>query len=72
MYLALILLIPLMVCAETFFAGVGAWIIGWFFGDTILGIFAQLGISNVSMFDLGLFLGFISSLLHVSVSLKKE
>ena len=35
------------------------WFIGLFFGDTILGIFAQIGISGFSMWQIGAFLGFV-------------
>ena len=37
------------------------WIIGWFFGETILGIFAEIGIIGFSMWQIGAFLGFVGS-----------
>lgn len=35
------------------------WFVGLFFGDAILGIFAQIGISGFSMWQIGAFLGFV-------------
>lgn len=35
------------------------WVVGLFFADTILGIFAQIGIKGFAMWQLGLFLGFV-------------
>ena len=41
-------------------AGVG-WVVGWFFSDTILGIFAALGVKGFAMWQMGAFLGFVGS-----------
>ena len=37
------------------------WFIGLFFESTILGIFAQIGITGFSMWQIGAFLGFVGS-----------
>lgn len=42
-------------------SGIFGWIVGWFLGDTFLAIFAQLGITGVSMWQIGAFLGFVGS-----------
>lgn len=47
---------------------IAGWIVGLFFGDTILGILAQLGIHNITMFQFGAFMGFIGSFLKTKVS----
>ena len=52
----------------TFLGGIAGWIVGIFFGDTILGIAAQIGIKNVTMFQLGCFLGFFGAFLKTKVS----
>ena len=41
--------------------GISGWVVGLFFGDTFLGIFKQIGIENVTMFQIGAFLGFVAS-----------
>ena len=38
-----------------------AWIVGWFFTDTFLGIFAAIGITGFKMWQIGAVLGFFSS-----------
>ena len=60
------------VIMATVCGGISGWIVGWFFGDTILGILAQIGISNVSMFQVGAFLGFIASFFSKSLKIKNE
>lgn len=45
--------------------GVMGWIVGLFFGDTILGICASLGIADVSCWQLGVFLAFIGIFFRV-------
>lgn len=48
---------------------VGA-IVGLFFEQTILGIAAQLGVKDVSMWQLGAFLGFVGGFLRPAASWK--
>lgn len=52
----------------TLFGAVAGWIVGLFFGDTILGILAQLGVRNITMFQLGAFLGFVGGFLKTKVT----
>lgn len=46
------------------------WVVGLFFGDTILGTFAQLGLHNVTMWQVGAFLGFVGGFFRTSVTSK--
>lgn len=39
-------------------------IAGWFFGETILGILAAIGIEGFKMWQIGAFLGFVGSFLR--------
>lgn len=52
----------------TFLGGVAGWVVGLVFGDTILGIAGQLGMHNITMFQLGSFLGFIGGFLKTKVT----
>ena len=51
--------------------GFSGWVVGLFFGDTFLGIFKQIGIENVTMFQIGAFLGFIASFFNPIVENEK-
>ena len=53
-----ILLIRFLAIVISAFCG---WVIGWFIGDTVLGILGQIGISGFSMWQIGAFIGFIAS-----------
>lgn len=53
-----------LIILGTFFGGVTGWIVGWFFADTILRVFAQIGIHDVTMFQLGTFLGFLGGFIR--------
>ncbi|NEP52893.1 MAG: hypothetical protein F6K65_30465 [Moorea sp. SIO3C2] len=46
--------------------GLGGWITGIFFGDLILGTLAACGVKGISMWQLGLTLGFISGFVRSS------
>jgi|HubBroStandDraft_1064217.scaffolds.fasta_scaffold379046_2 hypothetical protein len=59
--------VVVFVSLATLFGGFTGWIVGIWFGDTILGIAAQLGVKNVTMFQLGAFLGFIGGFLRTKV-----
>ena len=54
----------------TLLGGIAGWIVGCFFGDTILGIVSQLGIKGITMFQLGCFLGFIGGFLKTTTEVK--
>lgn len=47
------------------------WIIGLFFGATILGILADLGISGYAMWQIGAFLGFVGSFFGSTTNFNK-
>lgn len=69
-----IVLVPLLLFVAclvgTIFGAIGGWVVGIFFSETILGILAQLGVSGVSMWQLGAFLGFVGSFFRTRVSKK--
>tara|TARA_R110000851_G_scaffold3701_2_gene15083 strand:- start:12 stop:251 length:240 start_codon:yes stop_codon:yes gene_type:complete len=50
----------LLVICGAFFGGVSGWIVGLFFTETILGTLSAVGISGVTMWQLGVTLGFVS------------
>ena len=52
----------------SFFGAVCGWFVGLVFGDTILGIAAQLGIRGITMWQLGCFLGFVGGFFRGSCS----
>lgn len=56
-----VLCLPLLAyLTHVFSCGVLAWFVGLFFGHDILGILSQLNIVGYSMFEIGIFLGFVS------------
>lgn len=61
----------LIILAGSFFGGLGAWIVGWVFGDTILSIFAVLGLHGFTMWQIGIFLGFFGSYFRTTISTSK-
>lgn len=61
----LIILLPIVVSFITLLSGYISYIVGLFFGNQILNVFSQLGLTNVSMFDIGLCMGFIFSLIYI-------
>lgn len=54
--IGLLLLLPLLGTLAGLIVG---WIVGLFFPQTMLGIFAALGIKGFSMWQIGAFLGFV-------------
>ncbi len=59
---ALFLGASLIFCTVLMNALMGAfvgWVVGLFFGKTILGILACIGISGFKMWQIGVFLGFV-------------
>ena len=53
---------------NVFIGAVSGWIVGLFFGNTILGILDQIGINGFSMWQIGAFLGFISGFFRKMIS----
>lgn len=52
----------------TLLGAVAGWAVGLFFGGTILGILSQLGITGISMWQFGAFMGFVGGFLKTKVS----
>ena len=52
----------------TLFGALAGWIVGLFFGETILGILAQLGVHGVTMWQFGAFMGFVGGYMKTKVS----
>ena len=52
----------------TLLGGIAGWIVGLVFSDTILGILAQIGIKNVTMFQFGALMGFVGGFLKTKVT----
>ena len=65
---AVFCLLPILTVLVGAFSG---WVVGWFFDETILGILSQIGISDVAMWQVGAFLGFVGGFLKTSVSTSK-
>lgn len=42
------------------FGAISGWLIGLFFGNTIIGVLDCVGISGFSMWEIGAFMGFIA------------
>lgn len=60
-----LMILPMLGTLVGSFAG---WAVGLFFEGTILGIAGQLGITDVAMWQLGAFLGFVGGFLKTKVS----
>ena len=60
--------IPLAFVLNVFIGAVSGWIVGLFFGNAILGILSQIGVSGFSMWQIGAFLGFISGFFRKMIS----
>ena len=58
MFIAIPLLLVLL---HVILSAIFSWVIGLFFGEAILGILAQIGISGYSMWQIGAFIGFVAS-----------
>ena len=63
---AILLILPF----ATLCGGIAGVIVGAFFGDTITGTFAQIGI-HASMWQIGATLGFVGGFLRTKVDAKK-
>ena len=65
-----LLVLPLLTFVLHVFAGgVMGWFIGLFFGNSILGILAEIGITGYSMFQIGIFMGFFSAFFNRMITL---
>ena len=49
------------VVISTLIGAISGWVVGLFFGQSILAIFATIGVSGFSMWQIGAFLGFVAS-----------
>ncbi len=64
----LLMLLPLLGTLAGLITG---WIVGWFFPQTMLGIFAALGITGFKMWQIGAFMGFFGGFFR-STSMNKS
>ena len=64
-----LLILPI---ARAFFGGVGGWLVGIVFGDMILCTLTAFGIKGLTMWQLGVTLGFLSGYFKSSCSCKKD
>jgi hypothetical protein len=60
--------IMIFVPCATFFGAVAGWIVGLFFGDTILGVVSQFGLRGITMWQFGAFMGFVGGFLKTKVT----
>lgn len=56
----------------TLMGALAGWVVGLVFGDTILGILAQFGVKNVTMWQFGTFMGFVGGFLKTKVTATVE
>ena len=62
----------LFVIINSLVGGIAGLVVGLVFGDTILGIFSQLGIHNITMFQAGVFLGFVGGFLRTKTTVEQK
>ena len=67
---AIAFLLAAMIIFGTLFGGVAGWVVGIFFGDTILGILSQIGIKGITMWQFGVFMGFVGGFIRANVTKK--
>ncbi len=65
-----VLMALVIAVATTFLGGITGWVVGLFFEEPILGILACVGIKGFSMFQIGLFFGFVSCFFKTLVEYK--
>ena len=58
----------MLVCLGTLFGAAAGWIVGLFFGETILFVLAKLGSTGIAMWQFGAFMGFVGGFLKTKVS----
>lgn len=59
-------LVFLLVILGTCIGALGGWVVGWFFGETILGVLAAFGVTGIKMWQFGAFLGFVGGFFRAS------
>lgn len=59
---------PLSAC----FGALAGWTVGLLFGNTILGVLAQLGLHGVALWQLGATCGFFGSFLRTSTTVRPK
>ena len=64
------LLIMVAVILSTVAGAFVGWLVGLFFDETILGIFACLGITGYKMWQIGAFLGFVGGFFHSTIKVE--
>lgn len=64
----IILLLPL----STLCGAIAGWAVGLFFEKEILSVASQLGVHNVTMWQLGAFLGFVGAFLRTTTTVKEK
>lgn len=57
-----------LIVLNTLMGSLAGWVVGLFFGDTILGILGQLGVHNIVMWQYGAFMGFTGGFLKTKVT----
>jgi hypothetical protein len=57
-----------LVTLGTLIGAIAGWVVGLFFGNTILLIAAKLGIDGITMWQFGAFLGFVGGFLKTKVT----
>lgn len=57
----LLILFFIWACLSSFTGALTGLFVGWFFGKTILGVLAAIGIEGFKMWQIGAFLGFVGS-----------
>jgi hypothetical protein len=62
----------LAIIMGTIGGAITGWVVGLLFSDTILGIFAALGIKGFAMWQIGAFLGFVGAFFRTSITKKSE
>lgn len=66
------ILLAIIPIVAVFFGAFSGWVVGIFFGGTILGLLEQVGIQDVYMWQVGAFLGFIGGFFKTNVSTNKD
>ena len=65
------LILFLVVILGTLFGWFAGWVVGLFFSDMLLPIFAAVGIKGFTLAHIGAFLGFVGGFFKANVTTKK-